>query len=198
MLRRIRALLAREQGYSLVELVTVCAILSVVLGALTTVFVSASNGELGMNRRFQAQESARLAIDKLRREIHCASAVSPSGSASSIVLTIPAQCPTAQGFTSIRWCVLQPPAAPSGRYALYRSTAATCTTANGVKWADYLRTQPIFSYTAQSSQSLGNLAVALVVNVRQNSTPGTFKLNDNIVLRNSARLCIVGSPAPPC
>jgi hypothetical protein len=197
-MRRIRALLAREQGYSLVELLTVCTIMTVVIGALTTLFVGASKGELDMNRRFQAQESARLAIDKLRREIHCASAVSPSGSSSSIVLSIPAQCPTAHGFTSIRWCVFAPPAAPSGRYALYRSTAATCTTATGVKWADYLTTPSIFTYTAQSSQSLANLAVALVVNVRQDSTQGTFKLNDNIVLRNSSRFCIAGSPSPPC
>ena len=197
-MRRIRALLAREQGYSIVELLTVCTILAVVIGALTTLFVGASKGELDMNRLFQAQESARLAIDKLRREIHCASAVSPSGSSSSIVLSIPAQCPTAHGFTSIRWCVVAPPAAPSGRYALYRSTAATCTTATGVKWADYLTTQPIFTYTAQSSQSLANLAVALVVNVRQDSMQGTFKLNDNIVLRNSFRICIAGSPSPPC
>ena len=114
------------------------------------------------------------------------------------MLTIPSQCPTAQGFTSIRWCVLAPPSAPSGRYALYRSTAATCTTANGVKWADYLRTQSIFTYTVQSSQSLGKLAVALNVNLRQDSAQGTFKLNDNIVLRNSSRFCITGSPSPPC
>jgi len=197
-MRRIRALLAREHGYSLVELLTVCTILAVIIGALTTLFVGASKGELDMNRRFQAQENARLSIDKLRREIHCASAVSPTGSSSSITLTIPSQCPTAHGFTSIRWCVLAPPGALSGRYALYRSTAATCTTANGVQWADYLKTQPIFTYTAQSSLGLGNLGVALVVDVKQNSTQGTFKLNDNIVLRNSSRTCIAGSPSPPC
>jgi type II secretory pathway pseudopilin PulG len=196
MIKRIRALLAREHGYSIVELLTVVTILSVVIGALTTLFVSASNGEVNMNRRFQAQENARLALDKLRREIHCASAVSPSGTSSSITLTIPAACPTAQGFTSIRWCVLTPPGAVSSRYALYRSTAATCTTSTGVKWADYLRTQAIFTYTVQSSQSLGNLAVGLVVNVNEGTTGGGFRLNDNIVLRNSARVCITGSPLP--
>jgi len=197
-MRRVRALLAGERGYSIVELLTVVTILAVVIGALTTVFVGASKGELDMNRRFQAQQSARLAIDKLRREIHCASGVSPSGSSSSITITIPAQCPTAAGFTSIRWCVLAPPGAPSGRYALYRSTAGTCTTSSGVKWADYLTTQPIFAYTVQSTQSLGNLAVALVVNLRQDKAQGTFKLNDNIVLRNSSRTCVAGSPSPPC
>jgi hypothetical protein len=86
----------------------------------------------------------------------------------------------------------------AGQYALYRSTAATCTTATGVKWADYLTTTSIFNYTAQSSQSLANLAVALVLNLRQASAQGTFKLNDNIVLRNSSRTCVAGSPVPPC
>ena len=197
-MRRIRALLAREHGYSIVELLVVCTILAAVVGALTTLFVGASKAEIDMNRRFQAQENARLALDKLRREIHCASAVSPSGSSSSITLTIPALCPTAKGFTAIRWCVLAPPGAPSGQYALYRSTAATCTTANGAKWADYLTTTSIFNYAAQSSQALGNLGVSLVVNLRRDSLQGTFKLNDKIVLRNSSRTCIVGSPVPPC
>jgi prepilin-type N-terminal cleavage/methylation domain-containing protein len=196
---RIRKRLQSEQGYSLVELMTVVAILGIVVGGLTTVFVSASKGELDMNRRFEAQQNARLAMDKLRREIHCATAVSPAGSSSSsITITIPAQCPTAGGYSSIQWCVLAPPGAWAGRYALYRSTAATCTTSTGVKWADYLTTQSIFTYTAQSSQSLGKLAVALVVNVKRDSTQGTFNLSDNIVLRNSSRTCITGSPSPPC
>jgi prepilin-type N-terminal cleavage/methylation domain-containing protein len=195
---RIRTLVADEQGYSLVELLTVVLIMGIVIGALTMLFVRASNSELDMNRRFQAQENARLAMDTLRREIHCASGVSPSGSSSSIVLTIPSQCPTAHGFTSVRWCVVAPPAAQAGRYALYRSTAATCTTSNGVKRADYLTTQSIFGYTVQSSQSLSNLAVALIVNAKPGSTHGTFHLSDSIVLRNSSRTCITGSPSPPC
>jgi len=197
-MRRIRMRLACQRGYSLVELLTVVTILSVVIGALTTLFVSASKGELDMNQRFQAQENARLAMDKLRREVHCATSVSPSGSSSSITLTIPSQCPTAGGFTSIRWCVLPTPNTWTGRYALYRSTAATCTTSNGVQWADYLTTQPVFTYTAQSSASLAQLTVAFVVRVKRTGTQGTFNLNDNIVLRNSSRTCITGSPSPPC
>jgi prepilin-type N-terminal cleavage/methylation domain-containing protein len=196
MRNRIRALVADERGYSLVELLTVVVILGIVMGSLTTVFVTASNGELDMNRRFQAQENARLVMDKLRREIHCSSAVSPSGSSSSITITMPSQCPTSGGFTSVHWCALAPPGAQAGRYALYRSTAATCTTSNGVRWADYLTTPSVFSYTIQSSQSLGSLGVALVVNAKPGSTHGTFHLSDAIVLRNSSRTCITGSPLP--
>ena len=198
MIRRIRTRLAAEAGYSLVELITVVAILSIVVGGLTTVFVSASNGELDMNRRFQAQQSARIAMDKLRQEIHCATSVTPSGSSTAVAITMPAACPTSGGFTTIRWCAVAPPGALSGRYALYRSTAATCGSSTGVKWADYLTSQMVFTYTQQSTQYLANLAVTLIVNLRRGGTVGQFKLQDRIVLRNSTRTCIVGSPSPPC
>jgi len=195
---RIRAVLAREDGYSLIELLTVVTILGLVLSSLTTIFVTASHGEVDMNRRYQAQEQARLAMDKLRREIHCASAVSPSGNSSSVTLTMPSQCPTSAGATSVQWCVQTLSASTGARYALYRSTSGTCGAATGVLWADYLRTQPVFTYTPQSSTSLGSLAVALVVNTTTDPTRGTFKLSDSIVLRNSTRTCIAGSPSPPC
>lgn len=198
MIRKLRTRLEGEAGYSLVELVTVVAILSVVIGGLTTVFVSASNGELDMNRRFQAQQSARLAMDKLRQEIHCATSVTPAGTSTSVTLTMPAACPTSGGFTSIRWCAVAPPGAPAGRFALYRSTGATCGPSAGVKWADYLTLSSVFAYTPQSSQYLANLSVTLYVNLRQNSNVGRFKLSDRIVLRNSTRTCVVGSPSPPC
>ena len=64
---------------------------------LTVLFVQATNAEFQMNERFQAQQSARLAVDKMRRELHCASAITPTGSASSITVTLPAQCPTSGG-----------------------------------------------------------------------------------------------------
>jgi prepilin-type N-terminal cleavage/methylation domain-containing protein len=195
---RIRAVLSREDGYSLIELLTVVTILGLVLGSLTTVFVTASHGEVEMSRRYQAQELARLAMDKLRREIHCASAVSPAGTSPSITLTMPSQCPTSAGATFVQWCVVSVSGGSGSRYALYRSTSGTCTSSSGVLWADYLRTQQAFTYTPQSSLSLGSLAVSLVVNTTSDPTHGTFKLSDSIVLRNSSRTCIVGSPSPPC
>ena len=63
----------------MLELVMVLAILGTVVGALTTLFVQATNAEFESNRRFQAQQGARIAIDKMRREIHCSSAVTPAG-----------------------------------------------------------------------------------------------------------------------
>ena len=65
---RLRRLLASERGYTLIELVQVTAILGVVLTGLTVIFIQATNAQLDMNRRFQAQQSARIAIDKMRRD----------------------------------------------------------------------------------------------------------------------------------
>jgi prepilin-type N-terminal cleavage/methylation domain-containing protein len=193
---RLREARRCERGYSLVELVVVIAILSVVVGTLSTIFVTASHGEQDMSRRVEAQAQARMALDKLRREVRCASSVSPAGPASSITLTMPAQCPTAHGATTVRWCVLLPPGGTSGHYSLYRSTGASCST-SGVDWADNLRWTSIFNYSVQSSQSLGSLAISLQTNTKS-TTQGAYNLSDAISLRNSTRTCIVGSPSPPC
>ncbi len=163
----------------MVELIGVTAILSIVLAGLTGVFISASHAEVDMNRRFQAQQQALLALDKLRREIHCARDVS-LGSSSSITLTLDTWCPTGSG--SVTWCTL-----PSGSaYALYRAGGGSCTS-SGVKWAGDLTLGSVFSPVAQSPTSLAKVRVDLPVNVKPGSSVGTFRLVDDIVLRNSVR-----------
>jgi len=179
-----------EPGYTLVEMLTVLVIMGVVMGGLTTVFVSATNSEADMNNRFQAQLNARLALDKMRREIHCASVATPTGSSSSVTITLPSYCKTGSG--SITWCTRSN---GTNRYALYRVVGATCS--GGVKWADYLVPSStattcsgalcIFNYTAQSTSSLAKLHVDFPVNVKPAKTVELYELMDDIVLRNSSR-----------
>jgi prepilin-type N-terminal cleavage/methylation domain-containing protein len=190
MTRRLLRRLALERGYSLVEMLIVMAILGVVMGSLTTVFVQATNAEQGMNDRFQAQLTARLALDKMRREVHCASVATPTGSSSSVTLTLPSYCKTGSG--SITWCTRS---VATNRYALYRVVGSTCT--GGVMWADYLTPTTsaticsgalcIFNYTAQSLTSLANLKVDFPVNLRPSKSVELYELTDDIVLRNSTR-----------
>ena len=189
----------RESGYSLVELLITMAILSVVMTGLVMLFVQGTNAELDMNRRFQAQTGARVAIDTLRKEVHCASSISPAGASSSIALTLAPTCPTAAGvLTTARWCVLQAPSpAPTGQYALYRQTGASCTT-GGLQWANYLISTSVFNYSVQSTDKLGSLNVNLQINTKPSMPQETFKLTDDLVLRNTTRSCIAGSPVPPC
>jgi prepilin-type N-terminal cleavage/methylation domain-containing protein len=191
MRRTLRRLgLRREAGYTLIEMLTVLVIMGVVTGSLTTLFVQASNAESDMNNRFQAQLTARLALDKMRREVHCASVATPTGSSSSVTLTLPSYCKTGSG--SITWCTRN---VSTNRYALYRVVGTSCT--GGVMWADYLTPSStatacsgalcIFSYTAQSSTSLATLGVDFPVNVKPSKTVELYELTDNIVLRNSTR-----------
>lgn len=175
---RLHRLVVCERGYSLVELLQVTLILAVVLGALTTVFVRAMNSEVEMNQRFLAQQEARVAVDKMRREIHCASAITPAGNSQSITVTLPGQCPTAvaKALTTVVYDV-QPVTA--GRWQLRRA---------GVKVADYVTAANAFTYTAPATGKLGNLRVELPINVRANQSGQTWRLVADIVLRNTTRL----------
>jgi prepilin-type N-terminal cleavage/methylation domain-containing protein len=169
-----------ERGYTLVEMLTVLVVFGTVMSALMALFVQGTNAEVDMNRRFQAQQDARVALDKIRRETHCASAVSVA-SASSVTLSLPSYCPTGNG--SVTWCTAS--LGPS-RYGLYRKTGPACD-ATGVRWADHLTSANVFSYAAQSPTSLAKLSVDFPIDVKPSRTVDAYELKDNIVLRNSVR-----------
>jgi prepilin-type N-terminal cleavage/methylation domain-containing protein len=176
----MRLPLASARAYTLVEMLTVLVIFGTVMTALLALFVQGTNAELDMNNRFQAQQDARIALDKIRREGHCASAVTVS-SASSMTLSLPSYCPTGNG--SVTWCTAS--LGPS-RYGLFRKTGAACDS-TGVRWADHLTSASVFTYTAQSPTSLAKLSVDFPVNVRPSKTVDAYELKDDIVLRNSTR-----------
>jgi type II secretory pathway pseudopilin PulG len=215
----LRARLSDEGGVTLVELIVVCAILATVIAGITQLFVSASHAELNASNRFQAQQQARLALDALRREIHCASGVSASGGfpASSITITLPAGCASnLTGATAnVVWCTAHlnssgAVATPyANRYGLYRyvnPSSPTCGVTSGyLKKADYLwaTTSPAFSgaiftsYFSAVSCLRAKLAVDLPVQVSGGGgSTGTYELTDDIVLRNTARTPT--SPATTC
>lgn len=172
----------REAGYSLVEMVTVMAIMSVVFAGITDVFVSGSKAQADQDRRFQAQLGTRLALDKIRRDIHCASDVTPYAT-NAITLKLPSGC-----GGDVSWCT----SAVTGytnRYGLYRQLGTSCSSSTGVKLADYLTSAgafPAFSHTAGCS-CLASLRVDFVVSLK-GSTVGAYELTDTIFLRNSTRL----------
>jgi prepilin-type N-terminal cleavage/methylation domain-containing protein len=194
-----RRLRGEEQGFSLIEMLTVMIIMSVVLTGLTTLFVQGSNAELDLNRRFEAQQDSRVALDKIRREIHCAqgAATTPtSGEAPSITLDLPGQCPTAVGAaqTSVTWCSVL---VSTGRYKLYRKVGVTCN-ATGVRWADYLTQANLFQYQAASSESLAKVRVSFPVDVKTGDATPPYRLCDHIVLRNTLRLGTPGTALTAC
>ena len=60
--RRLVQRTRSTSGYTLIELVVVLSIFTIVVTALVQLFTSGAKAELDMNRRFQAQQEARLAL----------------------------------------------------------------------------------------------------------------------------------------
>jgi prepilin-type N-terminal cleavage/methylation domain-containing protein len=182
--------LASERGYTLVEMLVVLLIFGTVMSALMALFVQGTSAELDMNKRFQAQQEARVALDRLRRDVHCASAVA-LGTASSSFVTLTVPCVAGQTVT---WCTL----GSGQRFGLYRALGTSCTSTAGPRYADHLTTGAVFSQQVQSTTSLWRLHVDLPVNVAPAKSVASYELVDDLVLRNSTRTCTTGSPSPPC
>jgi prepilin-type N-terminal cleavage/methylation domain-containing protein len=182
-IKRLRALRLREEaGYNLVEMLTVMMIMSVVFAGITTVFVAGSNAQAEQDRRFQAQVTTRLALDKIRRDIHCASDVTPFAT-TAVTLKVPSGC-----GGDVSWCT----AAVSGytnRYQLYRQSGTTCSAATGVMVADFLTSGDVFPGFAHTTGCLclASLQVDFNVSVKGTSV-GSYDLTDTIFLRNSTRI----------
>ena len=179
-MNRVRRALRGRDGYTLIELLAVLTIFLIVVTSLTALFASGAKAELDANRRFQAQQSARVAFDQMRREIHCAGALTFT-SASSVTITLPAGCPTAGGTQTT--VVYDTASAGTNRYKLRRKKGS----AAAVPIADYLTSGSLFAYAAPSPTALGRLSVNMPVNVYPNEAWKTWRLVADIVLRNTTR-----------
>jgi Tfp pilus assembly protein PilW len=187
MIERVRRLLLRgEAGATIVEMLTVMIIMSVVFAGITSVFVAGSRAAAEQDRRFQAQVTTRLALDKIRRDIHCANDVTPF-STTAVTLTIPAAC-----GGNVSWCTVAV-TGYTNRYALYRRLGTSCSSA-GTKIADYLTSTnssppnvfPAFAHDVGCG-CLASLRVDFTVSVKGNAV-GAYELTDTIFLRNSTRI----------
>jgi prepilin-type N-terminal cleavage/methylation domain-containing protein len=178
-----RVCLRCERGFTLIELLMTMAILGIVVTAITGVLVSATRHEASLNVQFQSQESARLALSEVRRDLHCASSVSPtSGAQTSITLTLPSGCQAGSG--SFTWCTK----ANGSTYDLWRipSSSCTTTTSGSVRWASSLTTGQVFTPDATV-----HAGAPVLPDVSLNFTVagGTrnYVVTDTIYLRNGSR-----------
>jgi prepilin-type N-terminal cleavage/methylation domain-containing protein len=191
-----------ETGFSLIELLIVMVILGIVIGGLTTIFVSASSAELTLNRRFQAQGQARLALDKIRSDVHCASGaeaqtISTYAGVKLAISSCSASTPT------ISWCAVPVSASPP-RYQLYRSTSTTagviCTASDATRVlvADYLTTNSnVFTTPTIPQFALQSVGVDFRVSVNPATSKNAYELTDAIDALNSTRCATsLGCPAP--
>ena len=175
-----------ERGYTLVEMLVVMSILGVVIAGLTTIFVSGSNAEMDLNRRFQAQQQARLALDKIRTDIHCASAAEIDSTTGYLKIAED-NCSS----THVTWCAITSPTM-TGRYGLYRTTNTTSTRCSSTDTtrllvADYLtKNTGLWTFNAPAGM-LELVAVDFPVSVNPKATADVYELKDLLVARNSAR-----------
>jgi prepilin-type N-terminal cleavage/methylation domain-containing protein len=180
-IERVRSRLGGEAGYSLVEMLTVMVIMSIVFAGITDIFVSGSKAQADQDNRFQAQLGTRLALDKIRKDIHCASDVTPFAT-SSVTLKLPSGC-----GGDVSWCTVAV-TGYTNRYRLYRQGGTTCGV-NGTMVADYLTSAnafPAYSHTVGCS-CLASLQLDFTVSNR-GSTKDAYELTDTVFLRNSTRL----------
>jgi prepilin-type N-terminal cleavage/methylation domain-containing protein len=193
-------IVGEEKGYTLIELLVTMVILSAVLAGLTTVFVGGTNAEAQLNHRFQAQLQARAGLDKLRYDIHCATAAQ-----AQTINTYPGlKLADGNCFSStptISWCVVPVLTSPP-QYQLYRSTATTntCTTSDSSRLlvADFLTSSSVFTTSTVPQYSLQTVGVSLTVSANlKTKTAEVYKLTDSIVARSSTRCTTSGGCAVP-
>src|SRR5262245_21101034 len=133
-----------QAGFTLVEMLVVMAILGVVLAGLAVLFTGALNSQTDQTNRAVVQQDGRLGLDRMRREIRCASNITTPGAypASTVTITLGSYCPTAAGSGTVTWCTRDkngttPPVAGAQPYTLWRYTGPTCS-GTGIKWASNL------------------------------------------------------------
>jgi prepilin-type N-terminal cleavage/methylation domain-containing protein len=190
-MRVLRQLLAGgDEGYSLIELIVVMAILGTVIAGLTTVFVSGSAAEIDLSRRFQAQQQGRLALNQIRSDVHCASAAQAQtiGTYPGLKLAV-TSCYAAT--PTISWCVVPVTTTPA-RYAVYRSTATSniCTTSDTTRRfiTDYLTTSTgVFTTGTISRYALQTVALDFKISVNPTTSKDVYELTDAVVARNGPR-----------
>jgi prepilin-type N-terminal cleavage/methylation domain-containing protein len=140
----LRRLAVCERGYTVVELLTVLALLSVILGAIVVSFTVGLREEVSQSRRESAYATARLALERMRLDIHCASGGEDSVEANAyggFTLTLtespstagsgwcPAVIPSGTESAGVQWCTI--PTGGSGQFNLYRFLGTNPTNCDG-------------------------------------------------------------------
>jgi prepilin-type N-terminal cleavage/methylation domain-containing protein len=206
-----------EAGYTLIELITVMAIMGVVLAALTTSFAAGINAETGTIRRAQAQQNARLALDRMRVDIHCASAApapqeNPYGGFTLTLTESPDVCPSVTTSSSgVQWCTIPYPGSTQ-HWQLFRFLGTQLSDCGGggvsTLLVDYV-TQPSTGWPANGGTSptptdwdgnlwptaptcdagtLPRVSLSMTVNVDPVAhAEASYDLSDSIALRNALR-----------
>ena len=194
---QLRRVVHDEGGFTLVELLTAMSILLIVIGSLTILMVSATKSETDLTLRVRAQQETRLALERIRHEIHRACkaehmnlatglAVTPAGAHSNVRLTpaVSSACPASTDpATAITWCMQS---VATNRWTLRRVVGTPTSCTGGRPEADYITTDAVFTLQLTSG-SLAKVKVYFPVDLDPGRAGRSYRLEDNLVLRNSTR-----------
>lgn len=157
-LRKIAGRLQVESGFTLVELLVAMVLLAIVMTPLVSSFATGMVHEVAITRREEAQQNARLALGRMRVDVHCAGGLTSvdQNTYGGFTLTLteahqgqdgwcPGVIPSGDTSVGVQWCT-KPVAGSSTRFVLYRYLgldASDCGTSGSTSTfqVDYI-TQP--------------------------------------------------------
>ena len=171
LLRRLRD----ERGLTLVELLTVMALLSIVMSGVIVLYISGLRAQGSMTSKFNAQTELHVGLDRIRADLHTACGETAQSADRRSTLSFSRR--PATGPKLVTWCTRGSRHAVV--YALYRQIGATCTA--GQQFADFLTGGSIFSYLGPNNPT-GSYALArLHLDITVNGTPATASLAYHVV-----------------
>jgi prepilin-type N-terminal cleavage/methylation domain-containing protein len=197
-LRRLSARLGREDGFTLVEMLSVMVLLGILLSPIITSLVATMSAQARQASAVTAQEQARLALERMRLDIHCAHSVAAPFANTSGGTTIllnetntsgVAECPglLAQNAYSVQWCTVPYPGSTT-RYRLFREddVNVACSGSVSTFQVDYLSQPSVWTTPGCTGGAVPTVTVALSVDVSPGTTAaGSYDLDDQIALRNA-------------
>jgi prepilin-type N-terminal cleavage/methylation domain-containing protein len=201
--RQRPARLIGQAGYTLIETLVVMTLLVIVIGSIADAFSSASHAEVDQTARASDQESARLTLQRLRRDVHCASSANvqqvsyPNGTTGyTLSLSVdPDICiaVTTSSSNTVQWCTVQKDVGTPQRFGVYRTVSGNCSAADAVFQVDYVTSSNIWQVVCPPS---GLTAVQLTMPVNRDPVKRadrTYELDDTIALRNNSVLGSCGT-----
>ncbi|HVS85956.1 MAG TPA: prepilin-type N-terminal cleavage/methylation domain-containing protein [Gaiellaceae bacterium] len=179
----MKRLVREEAGMTLVELLVVCSVLVVVMGAGSDLFVSGLQAGSRGQAQLSNQGGVRSALDRLDYDARCADTATVLSSGAGVHLHLPSQCTHATGDVS--WCV------SSG--SLVRLTAQTCSGTGQTFTTDVTSATPFCVQTVTGDTP--QLYVSLSADADTRSGDAT-SATDVITLRNESAATSTSAACP--